>query len=183
MKAERCLNFGVSRVFSITLDDERVIENIIKKYLRSSRWRRSRERIALSFRFCVSSHRGDRLHGSDAMQHLTIRGERNVRGIRITTAPGCCRRPIRIRGRRDSNVHLGILVGAIPRGASSTDDPVHAEKPYQQFVRPYVENWKHPDPQRFGFMLARKDTSASVRTSNGAPRPRRKRSLKAVRVC
>jgi hypothetical protein len=32
MKAKRCLNFRASRVFSITLDDERVIKDMIKKY-------------------------------------------------------------------------------------------------------------------------------------------------------
>ena len=46
MKAKRGLNFRVSRIFSITLDDERVIENMIKKYLTSSDGDEAHERIA-----------------------------------------------------------------------------------------------------------------------------------------
>jgi ketosteroid isomerase-like protein len=84
-----------------------------------------------------------------AMQHITIRGERNVRGHSHYDRSEMLPPTDPNSGRRDSNVHLGILVGAIPRGTSSTDDPAHAESVYEKFVHPYVENWKHPDPHRF----------------------------------
>jgi ketosteroid isomerase-like protein len=90
-----------------------------------------------------------RLFEWPAMQHITIRGERNVRGHSHYDRSEMLPPGDPNSGRRDSNVHLGILVGAIPAGASSADDPAHAESVYEKFVRPYVENWKHPDPQRF----------------------------------
>ena len=90
-----------------------------------------------------------RLFEWPTMQHITIRGERNVRGHSHYDRSERLPPSDPDSGRRDSNVHLGILVGAIPRGAAGTDDPAHAEKLYQRFVRPYAENWQHLDPQRF----------------------------------
>ena len=90
-----------------------------------------------------------RLVAWPAMQHITMRGERIVRGhshydrseMLPPTEPNS--------GRKDSNVHLGVLVGAIPRGASSADDPAHADKLHRQFVQRYAENWKNPNSPRF----------------------------------
>jgi ketosteroid isomerase-like protein len=95
-----------------------------------------------------------RLFAWPAMQHITIRGERIVRGHSHYDRSEMLPPTDPNSGRKDSNVHLSVLVGAIPRGAASTDDPAQVEKLYRQFVLPYVGNWKHPDPQRFNEFYA-----------------------------
>jgi ketosteroid isomerase-like protein len=137
-----------------------------------------------------------RLYAWPAMQHITIRGERILRGhshydrseMLPTTDPNS--------GRKDSNVHLSVLVGAIPRGTAGTDDPAHAEKLYRHFVQPCVENWKNPDPQRFkdfyaadGRMIVPgldrpigREELASFYAAENAARPGIKRRLKTWAV-
>jgi ketosteroid isomerase-like protein len=95
-----------------------------------------------------------RLFAWPAMQHITIRGERIVRGHSHYDRSEMLPPTDPNSGRKDSNVHLSVLVGEIPRGAASTDDPAQVEKLYRQFVLPYVGNWKHPDPQRFNEFYA-----------------------------
>jgi hypothetical protein len=47
------------------------------------------------------------------------------------------------------NAHVSLLAGAAAQGASPSDDEAYKRKVYEDFVLPYVENWKRPDPKRF----------------------------------
>jgi hypothetical protein len=52
------------------------------------------------------------------------------------------------------NAHGTLLEGAVAHGGDASDDPAYAARVYERIVEPYVENGRHPNPQKFAQFYA-----------------------------
>jgi limonene-1,2-epoxide hydrolase len=95
-----------------------------------------------------SAQVGDRKLTWSQSNIMTIKGEHIVRG-RSNYDRAEVFAQVDPAGPAKPNAHVTLLDGATPMGASASDDGTYVARLEEAFVRPYIENWKHPDPQRF----------------------------------
>jgi hypothetical protein len=79
---------------------------------------------------------------------ITLRGDRVLRGRAYYDRAEVLSHFEPVLTRDTNDAHARLLEGVRPGGASSCAPDVE-EETYERVIKPYAENWRHPDPKSF----------------------------------